>query len=373
GLPFVIAAAPELLSVQEGTTMIVDATQGNVYVNPDASTLAQFEEMAKSELLAAAEARLMQPQTTTKDGTRVVLLANVNLLNDARLAVQMGAEGIGLYRTEFPFIIRNDFPTEEEQYAVYRKLIEMMPGKPVDLRTLDVGGDKALSYYPNAKENNPMLGLRSLRFCLDNVSVFKRQLRAMLRAAAGADVGIMFPMVASLDEFVSAKDLVKKCQAELEAEGAEHNPDVRVGMMIEIPSAVEIIGELAAEAAFFSIGTNDFIQYMLAVDRTNERVSRFYLPSHPSVLRAIKKVLDAGKAAGIDVAICGDLAHDSRYVPFLIGAGFRSLSAGPTYLARLQRMIGEIELTRAELLAEQILLQRRTADVEALLDEYIAG
>jgi len=368
-LPFVIAAAPELLSIKEGTTVLVDASQGNVYVDPDRSTIEQFKASHRVEVSAGQE-RLM-PQTITQDGVRISLLANINLLNDARQAIGIGVEGIGLYRTEFPFLIRNDFPTEEEQYSIYRKLAEIVSGKPVIFRTLDVGGDKVLSYYPDAKENNPMLGLRSIRFCLDNISVFKQQLRAMLRAAEGAEAGIMFPMVSSVDEFAAAKKLLRQCQKELSAEGLRHNESPRIGVMIEIPSVVEIIDELAAEADFFSLGTNDFVQYMLAVDRTNERVSKFYLPSHPAVLRAIRKVVDAGRRAGIEVSICGDMAHEPRYLPFLLGAGFRSLSVGPAYLVRVQKLISSIDMAVAEKLASEMLAQKQAKDVEGIIDRYI--
>jgi len=371
-LPFVIVAAPELLGLPEGTDVLVDAIQGNVYVNPDKDTLAHFEAARQAEMLLVEEAGRIQPRTLTSDGTRVTLMANINLLNDVRQAISMKAEGIGLYRTEFPFLIRSDFPTEEEQYAIYCKVVELMPGKPVNFRTLDVGGDKVLSYYPDVKENNPMLGMRSIRFCLENVTVFKAQLRAMLRAASGADVGIMFPMVASLEEFTAARDLVRQCETELEKENIAHNPSPRIGMMIEIPSVVEIAPELAAEADFFSVGTNDLIQYMLAVDRTNERVSRFYLPSHPAVLRAMKKIADAALAAGIDAAVCGDMAHEPRYIPFLLGAGFTTLSVGPAYLARVQKAVSSISLARARTLTDEMLGQRRSADVEAVLDRHSA-
>ena len=371
-IPFVIVAAPELLSLQEGTTVLVDASQGNVYLNPSPDTLAHFEASRKAETLLAEEGRLIQPQTWTRDAQRIALLANINLLNDVKQANALGAEGIGLYRTEFPFLIRNDFPTEEEQYAVYRKLVDLMPGKPINLRTLDVGGDKVLSYYPEIRENNPMLGMRSIRFCLENIAVFKQQLRAMLRAGAGADIGIMFPMISSMDEFAAAKALVFECTGELAAEKLEYNSSPRIGMMVEIPSVVEIINELAAEADFFSIGTNDFIQYMLAVDRTNERVSKFYLTSHPSVLRAMKRVVDAGAAAGIDVAICGDMGHDIRYIPFLLGAGFRTFSVGPAYLARVQKIISETDLSEAGSLAAEMLTQPQATDVETVLAHYLA-
>jgi phosphotransferase system, enzyme I, PtsP len=372
GIPFVIVTASELMGLPEGSTILVDASQGNVYINPHQDAIARFEASRRTDELLAEEAVAMQPQTTTRDGCRVKLMANINLLNDARQASTLGAEGIGLYRTEFPFLIRTAFPTEEEQYAVYRKLIAIMPDKPVSLRTLDIGGDKILSYYPDAKEGNPMLGLRSIRFCLENVEVFKQQLRAMLRAAAGADVGIMFPMISSLDEFTAAKAVVLECVDQLAAEKVEHNSSPRIGMMVEIPSVLGIIDELAAEADFFSLGTNDFIQYMLAVDRTNERVSKFYLPSHPSVLRAIKKVVDAGTAAGIEVAICGDMAHEQRYVPFLLGAGFRTFSVGPAYLTRVQKAILSTDLPEAQLLAAEMLAQPRTADVEAVLSRHLA-
>jgi phosphotransferase system, enzyme I, PtsP len=370
-IPFVIVSSNELLSAPEGSTVLIDAVQGIVMVNPGAEAIEKFESSRRTgEILAKENASAMAPVTETRDGTRIHLLANINLLNDARQADIIGAEGIGLYRTEFPFLVRSAFPTEDEQLAVYKKLITLMPGKPICFRTLDIGGDKILAYYPEGREGNPMLGLRSIRFCLENVDVFKQQLRAMLRAAAGADVGIMFPMVSSLEEFASAKSLVLECIHELAVAGIEHNPKPRIGMMVEVPSVMGIIDELAAEADFFSLGTNDFIQYMLAVDRTNERVAKLYLPSHPSVLRAIKRILEAGTDKGIDVTICGDLAHDTRYLPFLIGAGFRKLSVGPAYLTTIQRAISTIELESATSLAAAMLTQSNAADAEAILDSY---
>ena len=219
--------------------------------------------------------------TKTKDGTRVQLLANLNLLSDLKHAKAVAAQGVGLYRTEFPFMVRSDFPTEEEQYIVYKKVVDALDGQELTFRTLDIGGDKILSYYDYGKEQNPFLGMRSIRFSLKHKDVFLQQVRAILRAGVGADLKIMFPMISSLDEFLDAKAIVLECIKDLSLEGIACHKKPKIGLMIELPAVLEIIDDLAEEADFFSIGTNDFVQYMLAVDRTNEKVAEFYLPHHP--------------------------------------------------------------------------------------------
>ena len=265
-------------------------------------------------------------------------------------------------------MVRRNLPTEAEQYMIYSKLVEMMEGKPVTFRTLDVGGDKALSYYHDVKEQNPALGLRSIRFSLQNKSVFAEQIRAMLRAGAGADLRIMFPMISSIDEFCQARDVVLECMDALEKRNAEYNHKPKLGMMVELPCVVDLIDDFAREVEFFSIGTNDFIQFMLGVDRTNENVAGSYLPHHPSVLRALKKIVTSANQAGREISVCGDMASRELYLSFLLGIGVRILSMGPSYLPRVQKAISQIDLAEAEATAARMLSQSRVGDMAQTLN-----
>jgi phosphotransferase system, enzyme I, PtsP len=303
----------------------------------------------------------------TADGVTVELYANINLLSDATVAGQMRASGVGLYRTEFPFLIRGDFPSEEEQFVIYKKLVSLVPDKEITIRTLDIGGDKVLSYYDSGKENNPFLGIRSIRFSLKHKEIFHQQIRAILRAGAGAQVRMMFPMISSLDEFLEAKSEVAFCQRSLEESGIPHNKQMSLGVMIELPSVLEIIDELAAEADFFSIGTNDFIQYLLAVDRTNEKVADLYLPYHPSVLRAIKKVIVAAGSAGKEVSVCGDMAHEEKFIPLLLGMGVRKLSVDPFFLPRTRQFILSRNLRADEAMAAEVLKAKEIKTIAEIL------
>lgn len=265
-------------------------------------------------------------------------------------------------------MVRRNLPTEAEQFMIYSKLVEMMEGKPVTFRTLDVGGDKALSYYHDVKEQNPALGLRSIRFSLQNKSVFAEQIRAMLRAGAGADLRIMFPMISSIDEFCQARDVVFECLDELNKRGVEYNPRPTLGMMIELPCVVDLIDDFAREVEFFSVGTNDFVQFMLGVDRTNENVAGSYLPHHPSVLRALKKIVTSANRAGREISICGDMASRELYLPFLLGIGVRILSMAPGYLPRVQKAISNIGLAEAEASAEHMLSHTKIKDLAQTLN-----
>ncbi|OHB65687.1 MAG: phosphoenolpyruvate--protein phosphotransferase [Planctomycetes bacterium RBG_13_60_9] len=367
-VPMVIMDAFDLLNVPDGTPVLVDAEVGNVYVDPDDQVLEKFWAQQRVRLTLDDQKRLMKPVTQTADGTRVLLMANINLLSDLKVARELNCDGIGLYRTEFPFIIRTTFPTEAEQYVIYRRLVEAMPGKPVTFRTLDAGGDKILSYYHDIQEQNPAMGMRSIRFSLQNRPLFDEQLRAILRAGVGADLRIMFPMISSLDEFHEARETVHESLARLKKEGIEHHGSPKLGMMVEMPSVVELADEFAQEADFFSIGTNDLIQFMLAVDRTNESVASLYLPHHPSVLRVLNRIARAAAENGCDLSICGDMAHQTQYIPFLLGIGVRVFSVDPIYLLRIQQAIAATPLPQAEALAQSMLSKSRISDIEALLN-----
>ncbi len=354
-LPLIIADEPRLLMLPVGTKLLIDGTTGNIYIDPGEEVIETFQENQRLRAEAATIQTNLKPVTVTRDGVRVYLLANINLLGDASVALDYLAEGVGLYRTEFPFIIRSDFPTEEEQYLIYRRLVESMRGREITFRTLDIGGDKMLSYYDYGKEANPFLGLRSIRFSLRHREIFEQQIRAILRAACDTPVRIMFPMISSVDELRQAKGVVADCIAQLKAEGLPHQAQPSIGIMIELPSVLEILDDLAAEAAFFSVGTNDLVQYMLAVDRTNEKVADLYLPHHPAVLRALARIARTALRHGRDVSVCGDMAHDPRYIPFLVGVGIRKFSLDARYLPKVQETVSGLSAAAAQRLAQTIL------------------
>lgn len=367
GLPVVFCEEPQLLKLAPGTQIILDADQGNIYINPDVDIVESFKSKEKDRALATQVKADVKDITVTRDGTRVYLMANINLLGDLITARAYKAEGIGLYRTEFPFIVRSDFPSEEEQYLIYDKLVKGMLGKEITFRTLDIGGDKVLSYYDNGREENPFLGMRSIRFSLRHKDVFAQQIRAILRAGAGANIRLMFPMISSLDEFLEAKGCVHQCIEEFKKQGIACHQNPLIGMMVELPSVIEIIDELADAADFFSIGTNDFIQYMLAVDRTNEKVADFFLPHHPGVLRALYRVTQAAKHHNKDVSICGLMAHQERFVPYLLGIGIRKLSVDARYLHKMQKAFERADLKAAQKETQILLSQKFIRDIEGLL------
>ncbi len=368
GMPMIISDTFELLDVPDGTAVLVDAEIGNIFVDPDDEILDRFRAQQATRLTLDEQKQLMKGQTVTSDGTAVRLLANINLLTDLKLACELNCDGVGLYRTEFPFIVRTMFPSEAEQYVIYGKLVNSMPGKPVTLRTLDAGGDKILSYYHDLKEQNPAMGMRSIRFSLQNRIIFAEQIRAILRAGVDADLRIMFPMISSVDEFCQAKEVVLHCIEDLAKQGIPHNDKPKLGMMVELPSVVSLMDAFTQEADFFSIGTNDFIQFMLGVDRTNESVADLYLPHHPSVLRALNSIVQSAVKSGREISVCGDMAHVQRYIPFLLGIGIRALSIDPGYLLRTQQTVMAISIAEAEAFAQTLLAQSRVRDIGALLD-----
>ncbi|OQY58680.1 MAG: phosphoenolpyruvate--protein phosphotransferase [Desulfobacteraceae bacterium 4572_88] len=355
-IPLIIARQPELLRLPEGTPLLMDADIGNIYVNPGEDIIRQFEDRKDAWRTLQSTKVSLSPTVRTQDGTRIHLLANINLLSELHIAKEINAGGIGLYRTEFPFLIRSSFPSEEEQYLIYKRLFEEMDGQEITIRTLDIGGDKPIGYLDFGSDSNPALGFRSIRFSLHHRDVLDTQLRAILRAAAGhRHVKIMFPMISSLDEFRDAKDAILNCMASLKHENISHNEDVAIGMMVEVPSVIGIIRDLARESDFFSIGSNDFIQYTLAVDRSNEKVAEYYAPWHPAVLRGLARIVYVARDEHKDVSICGEMAHEPEYIPFLIGIGVRKISADPQFLPVLEKRITELELSDAEAHARELL------------------
>lgn len=365
--PMVMIDPQQMSLFVEERPVLIDGDQGTIYIEPSKEVLREYDEHRQAVRdLEGGEP--VQEQTETADGSRVKLMANINLLSDLKLARRYRAEGVGLYRSEFPFIIRNAFPSEEEQYRVYRRIVESMEGSEVTFRTLDIGGDKVLSYQGGVEEANPFLGLRAIRFSLLHKDIFSEQIRAMLRAAVGSRVRIMFPLIASLDDFLEAREVVYSCMRDLSARGDQFNETVQVGIMVELPSAVELIDELSHEVDFMSIGTNDLIQYMLAVDRTNDLVSSLYLSYHPAILRAVERVISTANKHGKDVSICGDIAGDLRLIPFLVGAGITKLSVPPRRIPELQRAIGTLRVEQAVYTARRMLACSRIAEVEKVLE-----
>lgn len=354
GVPLVAAADTAILTIPPHTRLVVDAEDGKIIVDPNEEVLKAYRVRISDLTRRRTEAHKQRipEKTTTADGVPVSLLANVNLVKDAREAGALGAAGIGLYRSEFPFLIRNGFPTEEEQYAVYRRVLSAMADRPVALRTLDLGGDKLLSTQVG-KEENPFLGFRGIRFLLEHRDLFRDQLRAMLRAGADHDLGIQFPMISGTEELLAARDEVDRAIAELKHEGLRHNDSPRLGAMIELPSAIELAPEIARHADFLSLGTNDLAMYLLAADRGNHRVASIYRSFHPAVLRVIARLVTA--VPHTELSVCGNAASDPAMAVFLLGIGIRRLSVDPSELVPLAALVADTSINEAREIATAML------------------
>lgn len=366
-LPLVILDERGLLKLDERNQLLIDGDQGTLYVDPGEEVLNGYRGLQQAAREAELVGERLPEQARTLDGERVEILANINMLSEVKLSLKFKAAGVGLYRSEFPFIVRNDFPSEEEQFRIYRKLLEDMEGRDVCLRTLDVGGDKMLSYFPNVNESNPFLGLRALRFSFRHRDIFVHQLRAMLRAGHDRPLHIMFPMVSSVDDFLEARAIVDECRAQLAAEGLDHQREPKLGAMIELPSAVEVVEELAVEADFLSIGGNDLVQYMLAVDRTNEHISDMYLAYHPAVLRALDRIACAARRHQRPLSFCGEMATDPKLMPFLLGIGLRRISVDARQIPRVHQTLAGLSTIECRALADRILRMGRIRDIAEVL------
>jgi phosphotransferase system enzyme I (PtsI) len=352
GIPAVVGLKTISDELDTSDYALLDGYNGTIIVNPTDQTLFEYGQLAKVK--ASLEEKLLEIQrqpAVTLDGKIIHLSANIEDQNDINAVISCGAEGVGLFRTEFLFINHEKSPTEEEQYKVYREVAAALKPNPVIIRTLDLGGDKFASHLQLAPEMNPFLGWRAIRFCLAQPELFRAQLRAILRASAEGNVKMMYPMISGLDELNQANALVEKCKEELRAEKIPFDEKMEVGAMIEIPSAALVADTLAQRAKFFSIGSNDLIQYTLAADRTNEKVSHLYEPTHPAIIRLIKTTVDAAHKNGIWAGVCGEIAGDPALAPLLIGLGVDELSAAPTIVAQVKYMIRRLKLAETEELA----------------------
>ena len=368
-IPAVVGTKTILEDVKDGDMIILDGLEGNVIVNPTAEQVAHYEEVAKQYEAQKAEwAKLKNEKTVSKDGQHVELAANIGTPKDVEGVLANGGEAVGLYRTEFLYMGRDNFPTEEEQFEAYKAVLEAMGDKPVVVRTLDIGGDKELPYLHLPKEMNPFLGYRAIRLCLDDTDLFRTQLRALLRASAYGKLRIMFPMIATLNEFRSAKALLLEEKAKLVAEGVTVSEEIEVGMMVEIPSAAVLADQFAKEVDFFSIGTNDLIQYTMAADRMNEKVSYLYQPYNPSILRLVKMVIDAAHKEGKWTGMCGEMAGDQTAIPLLLGLGLDEFSMSATSILPARSLISKLSKAEMADLAAEALNKSTVEEVIELVE-----
>jgi phosphotransferase system enzyme I (PtsI) len=369
-IPAVVGAQNVSEELETGDYALLDGYNGTVIVNPTDQTLFEYGQLAKIKASLGEKLREIQRQpAVTLDGQAIHLSANIEHQNDVPAVITHGAEGVGLFRTEFLFINRESLPTEEEQLKVYREVAAALKPNSVIIRTLDLGGDKFSSQLQLAKEVNPFLGWRAIRFCLAQPDVFRAQLRAILRASAEGNVKMMYPMISGLDELVQANAHVEKCKAELRAENIPFDEKMEIGAMIEIPSAALVADALAKRVNFFSIGSNDLIQYTLAADRTNEKVSHLYEPTHPAILRLIKMTVDAAHANGIWAGVCGEVAGDPVLAPLLLGLGVDELSAAPSAIDSVKYIIRRVKNEEARKLAEFALQCESPSEIFARCQE----
>jgi phosphoenolpyruvate-protein phosphotransferase (PTS system enzyme I) len=366
GIPFVFGIDS---TIQTGDGVVIDGDEGTVHVNPDESTIERYRDKKRSWLEYRQKLQqIVGLPPVTRDGRTVRLGANINSFKDLELALSNGASGVGLFRTEFLYMDRHSLPKEEEQFEVYRQVAEQLNGKSLIIRTLDIGGDKQLDYLPLPEEDNPALGYRAIRILLDRRDLFKTQLKAILRAGCYGDVKIMYPMISSVEELRRAGEVLELAKRELRDGGVEFDETIEVGIMIEVPAAAAIADLLAQEVQFFSIGTNDLVQYVLAVDRMNEHISHLYNPYHPAVIRMLKHTVDAARNQGIAVGVCGEMAGDVRALPIWLGLGVHDLSmSAHSILPVKNRLIETTEQECRELLV-RVLACRTSEEIRALLN-----
>ncbi|HEX9776777.1 MAG TPA: phosphoenolpyruvate--protein phosphotransferase [Geopsychrobacteraceae bacterium] len=374
GIPAVIGVKGAVSKIEPDSLLILDANSACVYLNPNETVLdeyfrLEFDRLQEQERLS----KLRDVPATTRDGTRIILRANVGLLSDIEVARRNGAEGVGLYRTEFPYMARSSFPDRRDQYQLYKKVIEGADGRSVTIRSLDIGGDKALPYFPPPQENNPFMGWRSVRVCLDHRDMFLTQIEAVLMAAVHGPARLLFPMITNLGEIRTCRELVAEAMTNLSREGLDFVDTIPLGAMIEVPAAVYLAPHLAAEVDFFSVGTNDLIQYLLAADRSNPLVESYYDPLHPAVLQALAYLSQVAREKEIDLCLCGEMATDPANLLILIGLGIHQFSLSAPFIPKLKELLGQIPLSLARDTAQRVLQQSDSAGTREILNEVLAN
>ncbi|MEW6696307.1 MAG: phosphoenolpyruvate--protein phosphotransferase [Bacillota bacterium] len=371
-IPAVVGLADITAGVKNGDTIIIDGNSGIVEINPDMETLKQYQNKKVKHSEEVNELKKLQnlPGETT-DGHEVELSANIGTPQDVKGVLANGAAGIGLYRTEFLYMDRDSMPSEEEQFEAYKEVAQKMKGKPVIIRTLDIGGDKKLPYLPMPEEMNPFLGVRAIRLCLKNQELFETQLRAILRASYYGKLKIMYPMVARIEEVRQANQILDKVRKQLDEENIPYDKEMEIGIMVEIPSTAVNADMFAKEVDFFSIGTNDLIQYTMAVDRMNENLSELYDPYNPAILRLIKNVIDASHKHGKWTGMCGEMAGEQRAALVLLGMGLDEFSMSALSIPRIKKIISSVSLQQAQAIAEKVLSLESSDEISNYLDEEL--
>lgn len=358
--------------VSDGDYVVFNGETGEVVINPSEEIITNYKELKNSYEKEKLEMEAMKGQeSVTLDGRHVELAGNIGTPKDVKGLLKNDAEGVGLYRTEFLYMDRENLPTEEEQFEAYKEVLSSTNPRPIVIRTLDIGGDKELSYLKFDKEMNPFLGYRAIRICLDRTDIFKTQLRALLRASMYGNLRIMYPMISSLEELLKANEILEETKNDLRSEGIAFSDKIEVGMMIEVPSAAIISDILASHVDFFSIGTNDLIQYTTAVDRMNENVHYLYNPFNPAVLRLIKMVIDNGQKAGIWVGMCGEMAGDKKMIPILLGMGLDEFSMSPISILPARKLIRTFTMERARKVWDDVSKLGKAEEIEAYMNEYM--
>ena len=372
-MPAVVGVRNLTKRAHNGDWAIVDGYDGVVILNPSETTLFRYGKIQEKK--KSFEARLMEANrelAVTLDGVAVSLMANIEKVEEVAQVKAFAAEGVGLYRTEYLFLNSARIPTEQEQFLAYRAVAQAIAPQPVVIRTLDLGGDKPMEGSPDLfpKENNPFMGFRAIRFCLENLEIFKDQLRAILRASACGNVRIMYPMISGSEEMVRANAVLTECMAELKSRDIAFDAKLQVGAMIEIPSAAMTADILAKECVFFSVGTNDLIQYLLAIDRVNERIAHLYEPTHPAVVRTLKHIVDEAHKRGVTVSVCGEMAGDPVFAPLLLGLGVDALSMSPAWLPSVKYMVRAMTMADARALAAEALTLTSPKEIYACCDAF---
>lgn len=372
-IPAVVGTKTAIEEINNGDIVVVDGLKGEVHFNPTPEVLEAYKKIQEDYEKQKAEwAKLVNEKTVTADGHHVELAANIGTPKDLKGVVENGGEAVGLYRTEFLYMDRDQLPTEEEQYTAYKAVLEGMEGKPVVVRTLDIGGDKELPYLNLPKEMNPFLGFRAIRLCLEEQDIFRTQLRALLRASVHGNLKVMFPMIATLNEFREAKAMLEEEKAKLAGEGIQVADHIELGIMVEIPSTAVLADQFAKEVDFFSIGTNDLIQYTMAADRMNQQVSYLYQPYNPSILRLVKMVIDAAHKEGKWAGMCGEMAGDETAIPILLGLGLDEFSMSASSILKARSLIRQLNKSDMEKLASEVLNMSTTEEVVEAVNKAVS-